>query len=137
MKGHTRGVLRYLGHYASGIYPSKRTENKELYVDILCRLRASIRKQLFERNPKFALTGSATMPSSAQHIYTSRECTMRYERALRHTRSILSFETSRSAVAVNAPPVRPNSLVVQLAVPNDSRYARLVTNLEIEQAKEG
>ncbi|GFX78122.1 hypothetical protein TNCV_5134701 [Trichonephila clavipes] len=36
---------------------------------------------------------------------------------------------------VNGPLVKPNSLVVQLAVPNDPRYARLVTNLRIEKAR--
>ncbi|GFW88155.1 hypothetical protein TNCV_218271 [Trichonephila clavipes] len=35
-------------------------------------------------------------------------------------------------VAVNAPLIRP----VQLAVPDDPRYARLVTNMRIEKARE-
>ncbi|GFS90112.1 hypothetical protein TNCV_507861 [Trichonephila clavipes] len=66
-----------------------------------------------------------------------RECTMRYDRALRHTTFERCLETFRSIFAVTLPLVRSNSWDAQLAIPNDLRYARLETNLGIGQAKEG
>ncbi|GFU63663.1 hypothetical protein TNCV_4588681 [Trichonephila clavipes] len=66
-----------------------------------------------------------------------RECTMLYDRALRHTSSACCLETFRSMFAVTLPLDRSNSWDAQLAIPNDPRYARLETNLGVGQAKEG
>ncbi|GFU44743.1 hypothetical protein TNCV_2220591 [Trichonephila clavipes] len=60
---------------------------------------------------------------------------MPYEGTLKHTSS--GPKTSRFTVAVNAPLIRPNALAVQLAVPNDPRSTRFVTNLRIEPARKG
>ncbi|GFT54772.1 hypothetical protein TNCV_5001431 [Trichonephila clavipes] len=53
-----------------------------------------------------------------------RECTLRYDRVLRHTSSVY-LETFRSLFAVTLSLVRSNSWDAQHAVPNDPRYARL------------
>ncbi|GFW23944.1 hypothetical protein TNCV_4949901 [Trichonephila clavipes] len=63
-----------------------------------------------------------------------RKCTMRYDRALRHTSSVGCLH---SIFAVTLPLVRSNSWDAQLTVPNDPRYARLETHLRIKLAKEG
>ncbi|GFY04035.1 SCY1-like protein 2 [Trichonephila clavipes] len=65
------------------------------------------------------------------------ECTMRYDRASRHTSSVWCLETFRSIFAVTLLLVHSNLWDAQFAIPNDPRYARLETNLGIEQAKEG
>ncbi|GFW04900.1 hypothetical protein TNCV_4881351 [Trichonephila clavipes] len=67
----------------------------------------------------------------------SDECTMRYDRALRHTSSVGCLETFLSIFAVPLPLVRSNSWDAPLAIQNDLRYARLETTLRIMKAKEG
>ncbi|GFU80746.1 hypothetical protein TNCV_514731 [Trichonephila clavipes] len=51
------------------------------------------------------------------------ECTMRYDRALRHTSSEWCLETLRFRFVVTLPPVCSNSWDAQLTVTNDPRYA--------------
>ncbi|GFS94619.1 hypothetical protein TNCV_3649691 [Trichonephila clavipes] len=53
----------------------------------------------------------------------NRECTMRYDRSLRHTSSVRCLKTFRSIFAVTLPLVRSNSWDAQLVVPNNTRYA--------------
>ncbi|GFX44040.1 hypothetical protein TNCV_4118361 [Trichonephila clavipes] len=62
---------------------------------------------------------------------------MRYDRTLRHTSSVRCIETLRSIFAVTLSLVRSNLWDAQLAFPNGARYARLETNLGIDQAKKG
>ncbi|GFW21426.1 hypothetical protein TNCV_1532501 [Trichonephila clavipes] len=50
-------------------------------------------------------------------------------------RSSVCLETFHSIFAVTLPLVRSSSWDTQLAVPNDPRYSRLVTNLGIEKAR--
>ncbi|GFX40579.1 hypothetical protein TNCV_2373631 [Trichonephila clavipes] len=69
-------------------------------------------------------------------VERGRECTMQYDKALRHTSSVGCLETFRFIFSVTLPLVRSNSWDAHLAVPNDPRYARMETNLGIGQAKE-
>ncbi|GFV86411.1 hypothetical protein TNCV_1469731 [Trichonephila clavipes] len=69
-------------------------------------------------------------------VQSMHECTMRYDRELRHTSSVGCLEIFRFIFAVTLPLVHSNSWDAQLVVPNDSRYAWLETNLGIGQAKE-
>ncbi|GFT32261.1 hypothetical protein TNCV_1035221 [Trichonephila clavipes] len=45
--------------------------------------------------------------------------------------------SGENTVAVNAPLVQPNSQAIQLTVINDPRYARFVSDLGIEKARQG
>ncbi|GFV65388.1 hypothetical protein TNCV_2638181 [Trichonephila clavipes] len=74
---------------------------------------------------------------SSRWCGAERECTTRYDWALKHTSSVRCLETFRSIFAVTLPLVRSNSWDAQLAVPNDPRYPRLETNQRSGQATEG
>ncbi|GFV97512.1 hypothetical protein TNCV_2040201 [Trichonephila clavipes] len=100
-----------------------------------------IQSEAMLQHPKqglFPKTGKSSASASQVRMVSKdrRECTMRYDWALRHT-SYICLKTFRSIFAVTLSLVRSNSWDAQLAIPNDPRYARLETNMEIGQAKEG